>query len=102
MIQPPPERPRSRALADLDARIAEAEAAVEARRLAIESSVAAGGDGRMAFGQLRVAEGRLAQLRESRRVLLEGDGWEERPRKGRPETSRRSHRRKAPDEAGGR
>jgi hypothetical protein len=56
----------------------------------------------MASGQLRVAEERLAQLRESRRVLLDGDGWEERPRKGKPETSGRPHRRKAPDEAGGR
>jgi hypothetical protein len=96
MIQPPPERPRSRALADLDARIAEAEAAVEARRLAIESSVAAGGDGRIASGQLRVAEGRLAQLRASRRVLLEGDAWEEpkmRKRRWRP-------RRQAPGDAG--
>jgi hypothetical protein len=75
--EPPPTPPRARALADLEALIAQVEAAVEARRLAVGRSVAAGGDGRMASGQLRVAEGRLARLRESRRVLLEGDAWEE-------------------------
>jgi hypothetical protein len=50
----------------------------------------------MGLGQLRVAEGRLAQLRESRRVLLEGDAWEEpkmRKRRWRP-------RRQAPGDAG--
>jgi hypothetical protein len=94
--EPPPTPPRARALGDLDARIAEAEEAVAVRRLAVERSVAAGGDGRMASGQLRVAEGRLAQLRESRRVLLEGDAWEEpkmRKRRWRP-------RRQAPGDAG--
>ena len=96
MSEPPPTHPRARALADLDALIAQVEAAVEARRLAVERSVAAGGDGRIASGQLRVAEGRLAQLRASRRVLLEGDAWEEpkmRKRRWRP-------RRQAPGDAG--
>jgi hypothetical protein len=94
--EPPPTSSRARALGDLDARIAEAEEAVAVRRLAVERSVAAGGDGRMASGQLRVAEGRLAQLLESRRVLLEGDAWEEpkmRKRRWRP-------RRQAPGDAG--
>jgi hypothetical protein len=75
--EPPPNQPRARALVDLDPLITQLEEAVEVGRLVVERSVAAGGDGRMASGQLRVAEGRLARLRESRRVLLEGDAWEE-------------------------
>jgi hypothetical protein len=47
----------------------------------------------MASGWLRVAEKRLAQLRESRRVLLEGDAWEE-PKMG------KRRRRQAPGDAG--
>jgi len=52
MIQPLPDQPRSRVLADLDARIAEAEAAVEARRLAVQRLTSARENSRVALGRL--------------------------------------------------
>ena len=87
MSEAPPDPPRSRALADLDALIAKVEGEVETRRLAVQRLTAAKEDSRMASGQLRVAEQRLAQLRASRRVLLDGDEGGARPhrRKARPE-----------------
>ncbi len=71
MSAPPPNQPRPRALADLDALIVQVEEAVEVRRHAVQRLIATRDDSRMISGQLRVAEQRLAQLRESRRVLLE-------------------------------
>jgi hypothetical protein len=70
----PPNPPRPHALADLDALIARVEGEVEARRQKADRLALAGGDPGFAFGLLRIAEQRLAQLRESRRVLLEGNG----------------------------
>ena len=81
MSQPPPNQPRPKALADLDALIAQVEEAVEVRRLAVQRLIATREDSRMISGQLRVAEQRLAQLRQSRRVLLEGEAGDEAARK---------------------
>jgi hypothetical protein len=100
MSQPPPNPPRPRALADLDALIARVEGEVEARRRAVQRLTAAREDSRVASGQLRVAEQRLARLRESRRVLLEGEEEVE-TRRRKPETTKRPHRRKTPDDTGG-
>ena len=93
MSEAPPDPPRSRALADLDALIAKVEAEVEARRLAVRRSAAAKEDSRMASGRLRVAEQRLAQLRASRRVLLGGEVEDEKKR-AKAEANRRWRRRR--------
>ena len=101
MNQPLPNQPRPKALAALDALITQVEALVEARRLEVQRSTAAREDSRMASGHLRVAERRLAQLKGSRRALLEGEAGDGPSRRREPEGTGRPHRRKTPDEAGG-
>jgi hypothetical protein len=87
---PPPSRSRRRALEALDALVAQAEEETRARRSVVERLIAAREDPRAALGLLRVAEARLARLRESRRVLLQGDGSDG---KRSTEASRRKRRR---------
>ncbi len=100
MSAPPPLHPRHRALAAVDALTAKVEETVRSLRLAAERpAVAAAASGR-AVALLRLAEERLARLRESRRVLLEGraeDGGERR----KAEARRRRERRTAPPEGTG-
>jgi hypothetical protein len=91
----PPNQPRVRALADLGASITKAEETVEARRLALERVVAEGGDARRALALLRIANHRLAQLRASRRVLLEGEVGDEAARRHAEAAKRWRRRRKA-------
>ncbi len=101
MSAPPPNQPRPKALATLDALIAQVEEAVEARRSAVQRLIATREDTRMISGQLRAAEQRLAQLRESRRVLLEGEAGDEASRKHAERGRRWRERRKASSEGTG-
>jgi hypothetical protein len=68
-----PPQDRHRAVAELDVLIAQAEAALADYRGDMERTEAAGGENRSIRGRMRMAEERLAQLRRSRRVLVEGD-----------------------------
>ena len=70
---PLPSQPRSRALAAVEALIAEEEARRDAYRLTATRLAAAREDPRRAVTMLRATELRLEQLRKSREVLLSGD-----------------------------
>ncbi len=77
MSQPPLHQPRLKALAALDPLLARAKEVVEFLRLSVERLTVAGGDSGRAAALLRRAEEYLAQLTESRRVLLEGDAQDD-------------------------
>jgi hypothetical protein len=101
-----PNQPRPKALAALEALIAQAEGDAEPLRLAVERHTAAGEDPGRAAALLRMMEDRLARLRESRRVLLEGEAeaeaGDEVARGKHAESARRSReRRKASSGSGG-
>jgi hypothetical protein len=71
---PDPPQPRRRALAELEAQLADAEE-VRARYVGqLDVRRRTGQDARRAGVLLRMTEERLAQLRRSRRVLLDGEG----------------------------
>ena len=70
---PLPSQPRSRALAAVEALIAEEEARRDAYRLTVTRLAAAREDQRRAVAMLRATELRLERLRRSREVLLAGD-----------------------------
>ena len=97
MSDPPPIPPRHRALAAVDALTAKAEEAVRSLRLAVGRLPADGGASGRAVALLRLAEERLARLRESRRTLLEGEAGDEGKRR-KAEARRRRERRNAPSE----
>ena len=65
-------QPRPRALAELGGEIDQAERTLARCRLDLEDALAAGRGVVRAEGMLRLAEQRLARLRESREVLLAG------------------------------
>ncbi len=81
MSQPPPNQPRPKALAALEPLIARAEEVVKFLRRAVEGLTVAGGDSGRGAALLRRAEEYLTQLRESRRVLLEGDAQDDAARR---------------------
>ena len=91
MSQSPPNQPRPKALAALDPLIARATGVVKFLRRAVERLTVAGGDSGRGVALLRRAEEYLAQLRESRRTLLEGEA----------EAGRRRERRNAPSKGAG-
>ncbi len=68
-----PHRSRLASLAELDARIAHAEATAMRHARLVRSAEKGSDEARRAMGLLRVAEERLAQLERSRDVLLGDD-----------------------------
>ena len=66
-------QPRRRAITGLEAEIDQAERTLARCRLDLEDALATGRGVVRAEGMLRLAEQRLARLRESREVLLAGE-----------------------------
>ncbi len=98
MSQPPPPQPRPKALAALAPLIARAEEVVKFLRRAVEGLTVAGGDSGRGAALLRRAEEYLARLRESRRVLLEGDAQDDADRRNAEAARRRQSRKPSGDE----
>jgi hypothetical protein len=89
MSQPPPNQPRPKALAALEPLITRATEIVKFLCRAVEHLRVAGGESGRAVSLLRRAEERLARLRESRRVLLEGDAQDDAARRNAEAAQRR-------------
>ena len=100
MSQSPPNRPRPKALAALDPLIARATGVVKFLRRAVERLTVAGGDSGRGVALLRRAEEYLAQLRESRRTLLEGEAEDEGKRRKAEARRRREHRNASSEDTG--
>ena len=100
MSEPPPNQPRPKALAALDPLIARAKEVVKFLRRAVERLTVAGGDSGRGVALLRRAEEYLAQLRESRRTLLEGEA-EDQGKRRKAEAGRLRERRNAPSKGAG-
>jgi hypothetical protein len=97
---PPPPQPRPKALAALDPLIARAKEVVKFLRRAVERLTVAGGDSGHAVAPLRRAEEYLARLRESRRVLLEGDAQDDAARRNAEAARQRRQSRKPSGDEG--
>ena len=101
MSGPPPPQPRPKALAALEPLIARAKEVVKFLRRAVERSTVAGGDSGRGVALLRRAEEYLARLRESRRVLLEGDAQDDAARRNAEAARQRQQSRKPSGGEGG-
>jgi hypothetical protein len=100
MSEPPPNQPRPKGLAALDPLIARATEIVKFLRRALEHLRVAGGESGRAVSLLRRAEEQLARLRESRRVLLEGDAQDEAARRNAEAARQRRQSRKPSGDEG--
>ncbi len=101
MSQPPPNQPRPKALAALEPLIARATEVVRFLRRAVEHLRVAGGESGRAVSLLRRAEEYLARLRESRRVLLEGDAQDDAARRNAEAARQRRQSRESSGDEGG-